>query len=187
VSRVDVDRVRAQIDLVELVGREVKLRRNGKTWRGRCPIHGGDRDSLRVKAVRWECFACGERGDVVDWVMKVQGLSFRAAVEYLLPGLGNPSVDPAEEPATWDAVEAKLQRERPEYFRRVDALAQDELEWAAFEGRPLSWREAEDRAERWLLAKSEAAPRKIQRSRLAVLIEHRLIARWALAQLAQHG
>ena len=175
-SRVDADRVRAQVDLVELIQRETKLRRAGATWRGRCPIHGGDRDSLRVRGVKWECFACGEGGDCIEWIMKIQGLSFRDAVDQLVPGLSDPGRDPAEEPATWDAVEARLQRERPQYLRRVESAAEAELEWAAEEGRPISWREAEDRAERRLQRRVEPAAK---RQRLADLLFCRLLMRFA--------
>ncbi len=77
----------SQIDLSNLVGRTVPLHREGRTLRGRCPIHQGTSDtSLMVSegphGWRWRCWAgCndGRSGDAIAWLMAVEGLEFKAA------------------------------------------------------------------------------------------------------------
>lgn len=46
----------------------------------RCPFHAGDRDaSLKVYEKDWHCFACGANGDIFDFVMRMDGLTFPQA------------------------------------------------------------------------------------------------------------
>jgi hypothetical protein len=67
--------------LVEASG--VALKKAGKDWMGRCPLHEDETASLVVTPGKnlWHCFGCGEGGGPIDWVMKRRGVSFRHAVE----------------------------------------------------------------------------------------------------------
>ena len=69
--------------LIESAGTELK--RVGKDLAGRCPFHADDTASLIVTPAKnlWHCFGCGVGGGVIDWVMKLKGVSFRHAVELL--------------------------------------------------------------------------------------------------------
>lgn len=63
----------------------VKLERKGKSYVGRCPWHEDKTPSLSVDAEKklYNCFGCGESGDVFTLVEKMKGCSFREALEYL--------------------------------------------------------------------------------------------------------
>ena len=69
--------------LIESAG--VELKKTGKDWKGRCPFHADDTASLTITPSKnlWHCFGCQIGGGVVDWVMKLKGVSFRHAVELL--------------------------------------------------------------------------------------------------------
>jgi DNA primase len=69
--------------LIESAG--VELRKIGKDWAGQCPFHADDTASLVITPAKnlWHCFGCQIGGGVVDWVMKLKGVSFRHAVELL--------------------------------------------------------------------------------------------------------
>lgn len=88
--RVEAADVRASVTIVELLDRPKKT--GAKQWRARCPIHGGDSlQSLGVFTHRdgtqlFSCFACGAKGNVIDFVIARDGLGFRAALEMLSGG-----------------------------------------------------------------------------------------------------
>jgi DNA primase len=69
--------------LVEAAG--VELKKMGKDLSGRCPFHADDTASLIVTPAKnlWHCFGCQVGGGLIDWVMKLKGVSFRHAVELL--------------------------------------------------------------------------------------------------------
>ena len=61
-----VDEVRARVDLVEVIGESVPLKRSGKDWKGRCPFHEDKTPSFYVVPDKgfYKCFGCGESGSV---------------------------------------------------------------------------------------------------------------------------
>ena len=90
-SRERIEHLKASADLVGLVSRHVKLRRSGRSYTGLCPFHGERNPSFAVypEIGAYRCFsaACGESGDVLTWLNRMEGLDFAAAIEYLN---GNP-------------------------------------------------------------------------------------------------
>jgi DNA primase catalytic core len=86
-----IERLREEVSLerlVELAG--VELRRQGKDLVGSCPFHEERTPSLVVSPEKnlWHCMgACQAGGSVIDWVMRVEGVSFRHAVELLRDGV----------------------------------------------------------------------------------------------------
>ncbi len=82
----DIQRLKDEISVLRLVeSAGVELKKNGKDWAGRCPFHADDTASLVITPSKnlWHCFGCQTGGGVVDWVMKLKGVSFRHAVELL--------------------------------------------------------------------------------------------------------
>lgn len=63
-----------------------KLRRNSKTLVGLCPFHKEKTASFTIylDSNTFVCFGCGEKGDVIDFVMKLNNLTFMEAVKYIL-------------------------------------------------------------------------------------------------------
>jgi len=82
------DEIRARIDLVDLVGQKVLLKRAGKHWKGLCPFHDDRNPSFYVSpdTGRYKCWSCGEGGDAFTWVMKTQNMEFVEALKTLKSG-----------------------------------------------------------------------------------------------------
>ncbi len=90
VSDALVEEVRARADLVEICGEHVPLKRVGKSYRGPCPLHGGEGPNFSIDADRgiYKCFVCGEGGDVFSFVMQRLGLDFPEAVRHVAERVG---------------------------------------------------------------------------------------------------
>jgi DNA primase len=82
-------REKARID--EVVSSYVTLRNaGGGSQKGLCPFHDEKSPSFHVTPARqfWHCFGCGEGGDVINFLMKIDGLSFVESVERLADKYG---------------------------------------------------------------------------------------------------
>jgi len=108
-------------DLIESDG--VKLTRQGKTFRGRCPFHNGEsKTSLLVDADagKYHCFGCGQHGDAIQWLRDKRGLSFVEACHYLGHDPGPRSPGPRPVPPKWEpreeAAPPELWQERARSF-----------------------------------------------------------------------
>lgn len=84
------EQIRQSIDIVDLVGGYIQLRRQGRNFVGICPWHDDSRPSLNVNQQRqsWKCWVCDLGGDVFSFVMKAEGLEFREALELLADKAG---------------------------------------------------------------------------------------------------
>jgi len=95
-----LDELRARADLAHVIGRRVKLIRRGREYVGLSPFQNEKTPSFTVVPDKgfYHCFSSGEHGDVIDFVMKTEGLSFPDAVERLAPevGLAVPADTPEE-------------------------------------------------------------------------------------------
>ncbi|MDF1719727.1 MAG: DNA primase [Minwuia sp.] len=85
-----LDEIRNRINMVELVGRRVALKKRGRDHWGCCPFHGEKTASFKVSEDRddYHCFGCGAHGSAFDFVMHVEGLSFPEAAERLAEAAG---------------------------------------------------------------------------------------------------
>ena len=68
------ERIRDAVDIVELVGHYIPLRRAGRNYVGRCPWHDDTKPSLTVNPDRqtFKCWVCDIGGDVFAFVMKIE-------------------------------------------------------------------------------------------------------------------
>ncbi len=84
------ERVREATDLVDVISRSIRLRRQGRGYVGLCPWHDDSRPSLQVNPERqsWKCWVCDEGGDVFSFVMKREGVDFREALRMLADRAG---------------------------------------------------------------------------------------------------
>lgn len=84
------ERVRDATDIVDLVGSYIALRRAGKAMTGLCPWHEDSRPSLQVNPERqtFRCWVCNIGGDVFTFLMKMEKLEFREALEQLADRAG---------------------------------------------------------------------------------------------------
>ena len=85
-----LEEIRRRTDLVQLVGRRVKLIRKGRVMWGCCPFHAEKSPSFKVENERhaYKCFGCGAGGDAFKWLVETEGLSFPEAVEKLAAEAG---------------------------------------------------------------------------------------------------
>ena len=84
-----VDRVRDEADIVEIIGEFVKLKRVGTSFRGPCPFHHGKHDNFSVlPRGTFNCFVCGEKGNVFTFLQKHLGLDFVEAVKWVGARIG---------------------------------------------------------------------------------------------------
>jgi DNA primase len=91
IRREDVDHVRERTRIEEVVGEHVTLKNAGVgSLKGLCPFHDEKTPSFHVRPQvgLWHCFGCGEGGDVISFVQKVDHLGFTEAVELLAARLG---------------------------------------------------------------------------------------------------
>jgi DNA primase len=80
-----LDEIRAGVDVVDLVGRFVNLRKAGQNYKGLCPFHAEKTPSFIVNPRKgiFHCFGCGVGGDVFGFLMRQDRLSFPEAVRAL--------------------------------------------------------------------------------------------------------
>lgn len=79
------DDLKAQLNIVDIIGREVKLKKSGSNYMGLCPFHSEKSPSFSVNEGKqfYHCFGCGKSGDVIGFVQEYYKLPFMEAVEKL--------------------------------------------------------------------------------------------------------
>ncbi len=118
-----VEEIRNRADLVEIVAEQTRLKRSGRTFRGPCPLHGGEGPNFSVDPTRniYKCFVCGEGGDLFSFPMKLFGMSFTEAVRWVGERVGvevpevqrsKPEIDPHAELHEANAFAAEWFREK---------------------------------------------------------------------------
>jgi DNA primase len=89
-----VEQLKSAIDIVRVIGEYVRLRRVGATGRyvGLCPFHQEKTPSFNVNQTRqfYKCFGCGVSGDVLKFVMEMDGLTFPETLKLLAEHYGIP-------------------------------------------------------------------------------------------------
>ncbi len=81
-----IDTIKERIDIVELIGATVQLRKAGRSLVGFCPFHQNTRTpafTVYPDSQSFHCFGCKASGTVFDFVMRTQGIEFREALEML--------------------------------------------------------------------------------------------------------
>lgn len=75
----------AKLDLVDYVSQYTTLRKTGNTWRGACPIHGGENSQAFAvfPGNKFYCFSCGASGNVINFVAQYEHITYEAATEKL--------------------------------------------------------------------------------------------------------
>ncbi|MCB2016267.1 MAG: DNA primase, partial [Hydrogenophaga sp.] len=114
----------ARVDVVDVVGKYVQLKKGGANFMGLCPFHGEKSPSFSVSPSKqfYHCFGCGANGNAIGFLMEHAGMSFIEAVKDLAAQVGlqvpEDDVSPQE-------------RERAAQQRQKQATLTDVLEKAA--------------------------------------------------------
>lgn len=89
-SQTFIDEVQARATMSGLVAKRVKLTRNGREWKGLCPVHQEKTPSFYVNDDKGfcHCFGCGFHAGPVRWLTEVEGLPFLDAVRELAEAAG---------------------------------------------------------------------------------------------------
>jgi DNA primase len=84
------EQIKRVVDIVDLIGESVPLRREGRAYKGLCPWHDDSRPSLHVNPERqtFRCFVCNIGGDIFTFVEKREGVTFREALAILAERAG---------------------------------------------------------------------------------------------------
>ncbi|MBQ9526432.1 MAG: DNA primase [Fretibacterium sp.] len=86
----DIQLIKERLDIAEIVGDRVRLRRSGRNYVGLCPFHNEKTPSFYVNPEKqnYHCFGCGKGGDIFTFVMETEGLDFPQALELLAARAG---------------------------------------------------------------------------------------------------
>ena len=81
----ELEEIRARINIVDLVGQSVSLKKTGNRYQGLCPFHQDHNPSFSVtpETGRYKCWSCGESGDAFGFVMKTRNVEFKEALQFL--------------------------------------------------------------------------------------------------------
>ena len=106
-----VDAVKSAAEILPLVEDYVRLRKAGGTYKGLCPFHQERTPSFTVTPARgtFKCFGCGEGGDAISFVEKLENVDFVGAIEHLAKRFG---VEIEYEEISPEADRARRQKER---------------------------------------------------------------------------
>ncbi|MBL7685149.1 MAG: DNA primase, partial [Deltaproteobacteria bacterium] len=141
--------IKSRLDIVDLVADHVTLKKAGRNWKGLCPFHQEHTPSFIVSQDKqiFHCFGCHEGGDLFGFVMKIESLSFKEAVERLAEQAGVVLLDPKGPPSlSKDEKEQLYQANRVSawcYHENLKHSPQAQIARDYFQKRGISDREIE--------------------------------------------
>jgi len=85
-----LNEIKMRLDIIDVISEYVNLKRAGANFKGLCPFHQEKTPSFTVSPSKqfYYCFGCGESGDIVTFVKKIENLSFHEAIERLAKKAG---------------------------------------------------------------------------------------------------
>ncbi len=102
----------SRVDVVEVVGRYVQLKKGGANFMGLCPFHGEKSPSFSVSPAKqfYHCFGCGKNGNAISFLMDHAGMNFVEAVKDLAGQVG--LAVPEEERSPQERERAAAERQK---------------------------------------------------------------------------
>ena len=85
ISQNTIQQIQSRIDIVEIVGSFVKLKKRGANYLGLCPFHNEKTPSFTVSPSKeiYKCFGCGKSGNSISFLMELEKYSYVEAVRWL--------------------------------------------------------------------------------------------------------
>ena len=125
IDRETIDRIYAAVNIVDIVGDYVTLRRKGVNYEACCPFHNEKTPSFKVSPARgiYKCFGCGKSGNAINFIMESESVSYPEALKMLAKRYG---IEVREEQMTEEDIARNNNRESmfalnawaSEYFQR---------------------------------------------------------------------
>ncbi|GAB2573166.1 DNA primase [Gracilibacillus alcaliphilus] len=80
-----IESLRQANDVVDIVGEYVQLKKQGRNYFGLCPFHSENTPSFSVNQEKqiYHCFGCGKGGNVISFIMEMEGYTFQQAIQFL--------------------------------------------------------------------------------------------------------
>lgn len=80
-----INQIREAVDIVDLIGEYVQLKKQGRNYFGLCPFHGENSPSFSVSTEKqiFHCFGCGAGGNIFTFLMDIEGYSFVESAKVL--------------------------------------------------------------------------------------------------------
>jgi len=154
IPEAEIERLKSEVSVERLVtSAGIALKKSGKDLLARCPFHDDAEPSLVVTPAKnlWHCFGCQTGGGPIDWVMKMNGVSFRHACELLREGITSLAAQPVKQttvrklppPVAPDADEQALLNQVIGYYHETLKASPEALRY--LESRGIHDMEAVDR------------------------------------------
>ncbi len=85
-----IDQIKQKIDIADLIGEYITLKKTGSNYKGLCPFHGEKTPSFVVSAERqvWHCFGCQKGGDQFSFIEEIEGIGFSESLKLLADKAG---------------------------------------------------------------------------------------------------
>ncbi|QYE99269.1 DNA primase [Paraclostridium sordellii] len=85
-----IEEIKSRSDIVKVISDYIKVQQSGSNYKGLCPFHGEKTPSFYINTSKqiYKCFGCGEGGDVINFIMKIENLEFMDAVKLLAKDCG---------------------------------------------------------------------------------------------------
>ncbi len=129
ISQETIQQILSRIDIVEIVGGFVKLKKRGANYLGNCPFHNEKTPSFTVSPAKelYKCFGCGKSGNAVSFLMEHEKYSYVDALKFL----ANKYNVTVEE--TFSSPQAKEMRQTADSLHIINAFAQQFFSKQLFE------------------------------------------------------
>ena len=120
ISQETIQKIQSQVDILDIVGTYVKLKKRGANYLGLCPFHNEKSPSFTVSPTKeiYKCFGCGKSGNSISFLMDVEKYSYVEALRWL----ANKYNIEVEESAV--SPEFKLQQQTSESLFIINSFAQ---------------------------------------------------------------
>jgi DNA primase len=85
ISEEKIEKIRNSVDIVDVIGEYVQLKKQGRNLIGLCPFHGENTPSFSVSPEKqlYHCFGCGAGGNAFSFIMAIEGYEFLDSVKHL--------------------------------------------------------------------------------------------------------
>ena len=129
ISKETIQQIQSRIDIVDIVGSFVKLKRRGSNYLGLCPFHNEKSPSFTVSGAKeiYKCFGCGKSGNSIGFLMELEKYSYVEALRWLANKY-NIEIEETEA-----SPEAKLYQQASDSLYVINNFAQKFFSEALFE------------------------------------------------------